>query len=163
MSRLALTIARFASAAWVGAAVLFVINGVQQTTSGKFESMTTDQLVLLRFPAYYVMGFLLVGAAFVGSSLTGEAISLRRRGVLLGLFGLALVMMLFDSLVVYLPLAEMITPPGKVRPQGFQTLHRWSMRINSADLVLVLLGSLAASWPTQDRFQQKKLPQTSDV
>ena len=51
MSRLALLVARFASSAWVGAAVLFVINGVQQATSGQFESMTTDQLVLLRFPA----------------------------------------------------------------------------------------------------------------
>jgi len=163
MSRLALTITRFASAAWVGAAALFVINGVQQTTSGKFESMTTDQLVLLRFPAYYVMGFLLVGAAFIGASLTGESVTLRRRGVLLGLFGLALTMVLFDYLVVYLPLAEMITPPGKVRPQGFQALHRWSMRINSADLVLVLLGSLLASWPDQSPIHPERLPKSPEV
>ena len=155
MSRFALTIARFASAAWVGAAVLFVINGVQQTTSGKFESMTTDQLVVLRFPAYYVMGFVLVGAGFIGSALTGEAISFRRRGGLLVLFGLALVTMLFDYLVVYLPLAEMITPPGKARPQGFQTLHRWSMIINSIDLGLVLLGALVACWPRRSTGQNE--------
>jgi len=147
MSRLALMIARLTSAAWVGAAVLFVINGVQQTTSGKFESITTDQLVLLRFPAYYLMGFLLVGAAFLGAAASGAELSLRRRRVLLGLFGLALIAMLFDYQVVYLPLAEMITPPGQARPQGFQTLHQWSMRINSFDLLLVLIGSSIASWP----------------
>ncbi len=147
MSRLALLIARFASSAWVGAAVLFVINGVQQATSGKIDSTTTDQLVALRFPAYYVMGFSLVGAAWVGSAISGEQLSYRRRGAVLGLFGLALGMMLFDYLVVYLPLAEMITPPGQARPQGFQTLHRWSKVINSVDVGLVLLGALLVSWP----------------
>lgn len=147
MSRLALTITRFASAAWVGAAVLFVINGVQQTTSGKFESMTTDQLVLLRFPAYYLMGFILVGLSLLGTVLSGTEISLRQRRMLIVLFGLSLVIMLFDYLVVYLPLAEMITPPGRARPQGFQTLHKWSMRVNSFDLLLVLIGSLTACWP----------------
>ncbi|RLS44547.1 MAG: hypothetical protein DWH81_00630 [Planctomycetota bacterium] len=147
MSRLALTITRFASAAWVGAAVLFVINGVQQTTSGKFESMTTDQLVLLRFPAYYLMGFILVGLSLLGAVLSGTERSQRQRRMLIVLFGLSLVIMLFDYLVVYLPLAEMITPPGKARPQGFQTLHKWSMRVNSIDLLLVMIGSLTACWP----------------
>ena len=149
MSRLALTIARFASSAWVGAAVLFVINGVQQATSGQFESMTTDQLVVLRFPAYYLMGFILVGAACIGSAIAGGQLSFRRRGTLLGLFGLALVVMLFDYLVVYLPLAELITPPGKPRTQEFQTLHQWSKVINSVDLSLVLLGAVLVCWPTR--------------
>ncbi len=149
MSRFALTIARFAASAWVGAAVLFVINGVQQATSGQFESMTTDQLVLLRFPAYYLMGFVLVGAAFLGSAVSEEAVSFRRRGVLLVLFGLALGVMLFDYLVVYRPLAEMITPPGQPRPQGFQTLHHWSKLINSADVGLVLVGAIMLCWPSR--------------
>ena len=147
MSRFALLIARFASSAWVGAAVLFVINGVRQATSGQFDSMVADQLVVLRFPAYYVMGFSLVGAAWLGSACTGKQFSFRRRGAVLGLFGLALVVMLFDYLVVYLPLAEMITPPGKPRPQEFQTLHQSSKVINSVDVGLVLLGALLVSWP----------------
>ena len=129
--------------------MLFVINGVQQTTSGQFESMTTDLLVVLRFPAYYIMGFSLVGAAFIGAAISGGLLSFRRRGLVLGLFGLALVTMLFDYLVVYLPLAEMITPPGKARTQGFQTLHEWSKVINSADLSLVFLGALLLCWPTR--------------
>ena len=126
---------------------MFVINGVQQTTSGKFESMTTDQLVLLRFPAYYLMGFILVGLSLLGAVLSGSEISLRQRRMLIVLFGLSLVIMLFDYLLVYLPLAEMITPPGKARTQGFQTLHKWSMRVNSIDLLLVMIGSLTACWP----------------
>lgn len=147
MSRIALTLTRFASAAWVGAAVLFVINGVQQTTSGKFESSITDLLVLMRFPAYYLMGFILVGLSLLGSAFSGTEISPQQRRTLIVLFGLTLVIMLFDYLVVYLPLAEMITPPGKPRTQGFQTLHKWSMRINTFDLLLVLIGSMTACWP----------------
>lgn len=151
MSHLALLIARFASSAWVGAAVLFVINGVQQATSGQFESMITDQLVVLRFPAYYVMGFCLVGAAWIGTAICGVQLSFRRRGAVLGLLGLALVVMLFDYLVVYLPLAEMITPPGKPRPQGFQTLHHWSKIVNALDVGLVFLGALLLSWPSRQQ------------
>lgn len=149
MSRLALMLVRLAASAWIGAAVLFVINGVSQVTSGKFESITTDQLVLLRFPAYYLMGFLLTGIAFVGAVLSGDQLSFRRRACLLGLFGTAIVVMIFDYLVVYSPLAAMIDPPGKPRPAEFQTLHRWSMRINTLHIALVLIGALIANWPAK--------------
>lgn len=149
MSRLALMLVRLTASAWIGAAVLFVINGVSQVTSGKFESITTDQLVLLRFPAYYLMGFALVGTAFVGAALSGEQLSFRRRGTLLGLFGTAIVVMIFDYLVVYLPLAAMIDPPGKPRPAEFQTLHHWSMRVNTLHIALVLMGALIANWPAK--------------
>ena len=149
MSRMALMFVRMSASAWVGAAVLFVINGVMQVTSGKFESMVTDQLVLLRFPAYYLMGISLVGLAFVGTALSGEHFSFARRGWLLGLFGLAIVVMIFDYLVIYLPLAAMIDPPGKARPAGFQDLHRWSMRVNTVQVLLVLLGAVLACWPSR--------------
>ena len=149
MSRLALMLVRLSASAWVGAAVLFVINGVMQVTSGRFESMTTDQLVLLRFPAYYLMGIVLVGTAFVGTAISGEQLSFRRRGIMLGLFGLAIITMIFDYLVVYLPLAAMIDPPGKPRPAGFQTLHRWSMRVNTVHVAMVLVGALLACWPSR--------------
>ncbi len=156
MSRLALTVVRFASAAWVGAAVLFVVNAVQMTISRKFESIVLDQLALLRFPTFYVVGFVLVGAAFVSSALTGGTISLRRRGVLLGLFGLALVVMLFDYLVIYLPLAKMINPPGQPRPEQFRMLHRWSEITNLGGLLLVLLGAGLASWPPKAACEVEK-------
>ena len=155
MSRFAFAVARFSTSAWVGAAVLFVLNGVQQVTSGKFESMVTDQLVLLRFPTYYVLGFSLVGAAFIGSAISGEALSIRRRGAVLGLLGLALVLMLFDYLVVYLPLAKMIDPPGQPRPDGFCTLHRWSMIINTVDVGFVMLGAVLLNWPHKVATDEK--------
>ena len=146
---------------------MFVLNGVQQVTSGKFESMVTDQLVLLRFPTYYVLGFSLVGAAFIGSAISGEALSFRRRGAVLGLLGLALVLMLFDYLVVYLPLAKMIDPPGQPRPDGFRTLHRWSMIVNSADVGLVVLGAMLLNWPrkvaTDEKISFKKSNQSAEI
>lgn len=147
MQSLLLTIARFSASAWIGAAVLFVINGVQQTTSGQFESMVNDQLVLLRFPTYYLLGFILVGAASLGAALCGSRMSSRRRNLVLAALSFALVVMLFDYLVVYLPLAEMITPPGKPRPQKFQTLHQWSKIVNMIDLSFVLLGAILLCWP----------------
>lgn len=148
MSRLAISLVRFASSAWVGAAVLFVVNGVQQVTSGKFESMVTDQLVLLRFPAYYLMGMVLVGIAFLAALAAGHELSFRRRALVLGLFGTAIIVMIFDYLVIYMPLAAMIDPPGKPRPAGFQQLHQWSMRINSGHLFLVFCGAVLSCWPT---------------
>ena len=60
--RLGLAVARLASAAWVGAAMLFVITAVREVRHPGFDSSTKDTLALLRFPAYYAFGFVVVPA-----------------------------------------------------------------------------------------------------
>ena len=61
--RIGLAVARLASAAWVGAAVLFVIIAVREVRHPGFDSAAKDTLALLRFPAYYASGFLVVSVA----------------------------------------------------------------------------------------------------
>jgi len=63
MSRVPLMLARFLLSAWFGAATLFVIIGVREVRFVGFDSAMRDQLVLLRFPAYYACGFTLLGCA----------------------------------------------------------------------------------------------------
>lgn len=149
MARLALTLARFCFSAWVGAAALFVINGVQQVTFPGFDTTIRSQLALLRFPAYYAMGFGLVGTGLVGTSLAGTSPDFprSRRTAALLLSVAALAVMLGDYWSVYRPLAAMLTPPDAARPAGFQTYHHLSEAINTLHVGLVLSAALVVSWP----------------
>lgn len=147
MSQLALMISRLAASAWVGAAVLFVATGVRQVTSGLFSATTTDQLVLLRFPLYYICGCSLITVAIVGTTLARAALGRGQRAFSMVCLGLALLLMFFDYMVIYSPLAAMISPPGQSRGLGFQTLHRASMGINLVDLLLVAVAAGTLCWP----------------
>lgn len=155
LSRICLAWSRFALCAWVGAAVLFVINGVAQVTFPGFESIVRDQMTLIRFPNYYGFGFFLVGSSLLSLLL----ISAMKRGacpaaspcgctripILLTL--LAVILMGVDYVSVYLPLASLITPPGSPRTPQFITLHKASMYINLAHVGLSLLAAWILCWP----------------
>ena len=141
-------IGRFALAAWVGGAILFVVTSVHEQTFDGFDSVTKDQLATIRFPDYYQFGFALVTTALV-SGLIG--LSRKRRIVFAVLTGLALAIMCVDYFTVYLPLQESITPPGQVRTEEFITLHNRSKHINQISLSLALLASLIACWPVARR------------
>ncbi|MCA9110217.1 MAG: hypothetical protein KDA52_09735 [Planctomycetaceae bacterium] len=145
--------ARFALSAWVGAAVLFVINGVLLVTSPAFDSAGRDHIALIRFPPYYVTGAVLMGFTCAGllaaRGLTG--LTNRRWATLLILTLLASAVILGDYLWVYSPLAELITPPGSPRPQGFRTLHYASETVNSIQVALCLIAAMIANWPIRSR------------
>lgn len=140
---------RFALSAWVGAATLFVINGVRLVTSGKFDSVDKDVFALLRFPAYYAIGAALMAMAITGAILAVGTVGLSRRRwrsiIILTL--LACGLLLGDYLWIFTPLAEMITPPGAARPRGFQNLHRASEIINTLQVGLCLGAAVTAQWP----------------
>lgn len=140
-ARLCLMLARVLLSAWVGAASLFVINGVLLVTSGHFNSVARDHLSLIRFPPYYVFGFVAVG--------TGLLLLLLARGyprrLALGLLVLSLILMLVDYFGVYLPLAQMISPPGQARPSHFHWYHRASMYMNTAHVGLCLIAAMLVS------------------
>lgn len=143
LAKLSLMIARMLLAGWVGAASLFVVNGVRLVTSGHFESLARDQISLIRFPPYYLGGFVAVGVSIVALAM----VSGFPRRLPLGLLGLALVIMLADYFAVYRPLAGMITPPGQSRPPGFESYHQASMWINAVHVGLCLLAGLLICWP----------------
>jgi hypothetical protein len=148
--RTGLTVARFASAAWVGAAALFVITAVREVRHPLFDTATKDTLALLRFTAYYAFGFALVAAALVGAilALLGRERRQRRRIVAAAwLLGLALVLMVADFIAIYLPIVGMITPAGRARLAEFEGYHRASMVINTCDVALCVVAALLLCWP----------------
>lgn len=134
-------LARVLLSAWVGAATLFVINGVRLVTSGHFDSMARDHLSLIRFPPYYLFGFLAVGAGLVFLALARGY----PRKLAVGLVVSSLILMAVDYFGIYLPLAEMISPPGHVRPAHFNWYHKASMYINTAHVGLCLVAAVLIS------------------
>jgi hypothetical protein len=144
-------VARFALAAWVGGATLFVINGVRLVMSAAFDSPARDHMALIRFPTYYLFGTICVGLTLLCLPV------LRRRSgfgpvrwwSVTGLVLMAAVLMGADYFWVYRPLADMITPPGQSRPAEFHGLHRASLWMNTAHVGLSLLAALLLNWPAR--------------
>ena len=158
MRSVCLTIARVCSAAWIGAAVLFVVTSIREQTSPEFDLITRDQLALVRFPAYYACGFgLVLATGFFGwLGLIGET-SFRRR-TFLGLMLVATLMMAGDYFMVYQPLVEVITPPGQARTEAFETLHSRSKWVNQADVTLCLIAAFLLAWPRRGRQFEATTP-----
>lgn len=142
-------LARTATSAWVGAAVLFVITSVREVRYAGFDSATRDILAALRFPPYYLFGFTAVGIGLAATGVALAAVRLpRRRGAAaLVLLVAAVLLMAVDYVWIYGPLAEMIVPPGGAKPDSFQSLHVASEWINTVDVALVLLAALVLNWP----------------
>lgn len=154
MQSLCLTICRFALAAWVGAAGLFVVTSVHEQRSPAFDSTIREQLALIRFPAYYLFGFSLVGAAAVSGTIAVRhpAVSWKRMLACLALIAAALAAMTVDYFAVYRPLAEAISPPGeKARDATFKSYHTASRRINELHVTLCFLAAVTVCWPGRAR------------
>lgn len=149
LSKLSLCVSRLALSAWIGAAVLFVVVGVAEVTSPEFTSTVKDQLAVLRFPLFYAAGFSLVGLSL---GLTGLLPwpagygTLRRWSVPILLL-IALLGMVADYQWVYLPLERLVTPPGQVRTQEFETLHKRSSQVNTINLAFCLVAASLLNWP----------------
>lgn len=148
---------RFAFSSWVGAALLFVVTGVLEVTHTGFESVTRDQLVLLRFPAYYAFAFALIGsglmtlllAAWLGDSKSDcsrvSPCGCTRFPIIVAMATLILIGI--DYVTIYLPLAALITPPGTPRTPQFITLHKSSMYINMVHVGLAAIVAARLCWP----------------
>lgn len=150
MKSLALCLARFCVAAWVGAAVLFVIVSIREVTFPPFSSEVKDHLAVIRFPAYYVTGAVLLGVAWVGTLLAAghPQLSRGRRLLAATLLALALGEMAADYQWIYRPLEALVTPAGKPRTEQFITLHEWSTRVNAANVLVCLVSAGALCWPS---------------
>ncbi len=145
MQRVLRGLARFALSAWVGAAVLFVVSGISEVRSAELDSFTRDVLVTLRFPAFYVFGFSLVGLAGMSLFLSALLCVQKRRTRFLqaGVVLVILLLMAGDYHWIFHPLVEMITPPGQSRPSEFINYHKASKWIN---LCSIALCALMAGW-----------------
>jgi len=151
MARAALFLARFCSSAWIGAATLFVIVGVLEVTRGGLDSTTKDILVGLRFPPFYLTGVVLVSLAWLGTCLAEfhpELTTRRRAFAILGLLAV-LALMFVDYFWIYLPLRDMVTPPGQAKPSTFVPYHQASKYINLVELLFAWIAVVALNWPAR--------------
>ncbi len=162
MQRLCLTIARFALSAWIGAAVLFVVTSVREATSPAFDSLIKNELAALRFPPYYLFGFVLVGLGLACGAVALRRESPRRRWMLfVGMLAAALVLMFVDYFTVFLPLYELVSHPEAARDERFQRLHQASTWLNFADVSLCAVAALTVCWPQNGEHDSDSMKRTT--
>lgn len=137
-----LGVARSCFTLWCGGAILFVWVTVQEIFSGRFESMVLDQMVLIRFPLYYLfgMGLLPLGVASL-LALFKQAGATRALHLAFWLAAWGLILLLIDFFYIYRPLREMLLPIGVPRPAHFRLYHQISEITNG----LILLFNTAAA------------------
>lgn len=149
MTRVLLMIVRFALSAWVGAATLFVVSAIRQVTSDQFDTVTKGQLALLRFPPFYLFGFVLTGLGalpLAGLWATGRLPCGRWKLAALASLT-AVAVMAYDYTSIYRPLVTSMGAPNYVETPEFLRLHDLSEAVNTAQLSLVLLAALLVNWP----------------
>ncbi len=64
-----------------------------------------------------------------------------------GLLAVTLILMAGDFLAVYRPIAEMITPPGRVHVSQFRDYHRASVWLNVGHVGLCAAAAVLLCWP----------------
>ncbi len=141
----ALAIMRLALAAWLGAAVLFVVTSVVEQAFPEFDSTVRDQLATIRFPFYYATGTGCCTVALVCGVLCRSLG--RRLTMALLLATLASIVFALDYWFVYRPLQELIIPSGQPRTDRFTQLHNLSRVVNSLHLLLVLTAAVQTALP----------------
>ncbi len=150
LAQIGLFLARFCLSAWIGAATLFVIVGVREVTRANFDSTTKDVLVAVRFPAFYVCGATLVSLGLLGTLLADNSALFPkyRRTSTLVLLVIVLSVMAVDYFSIYLPLVQMVTPPGQPKPARFVVYHTASKWINLVGLIFCFIATALVNWPT---------------
>ncbi|WP_339686129.1 hypothetical protein [Gimesia maris] len=160
MQSTSLVLIRFCLSAWVGAAVIFVINGVQDVTFQPFDSLTRDQLITLHFPVYYTIAWVLLTGSFISSLIlsTKKIWSRNKANLITALIMLSLAISVVDYFWIYTPLESMITPAGSPRPAQFHHYHQASKYINSVNILLALIAAILVNGPLLSR-----MPTSSDA
>jgi hypothetical protein len=146
---LCVTISRFALAAWVGAAVLFIVTTLKEVRSPLLDSVTKANLAVMRFPVYYAFAFLLLGAGILSAAYGMREASKCKRWVALSLILFALLLTAIDYIWIYQPLAKMTAAVHEARPASFVNYHRASMWINIAQLGVSTVAAFVVCCPSR--------------
>lgn len=142
---LLLALLRFSLCAWVGAAALFVITGILEVTSSEIEPAIKNHLAAIRFPAYYAVGFSLVGlAAVCAVALRGRFQSARRGMLIVGLLAAVVLLMTGDWFFVFCPLLDLMQLPDARETSEFASYHEWSKNLNFVSVGLCLVAAVVA-------------------
>jgi hypothetical protein len=154
MRSFCLMLTRLALAAWVGAALLFVMVSLRPLRSHEIPDEIKPQLTQTLFPGYYRIGFGLLGLAWVTGAVgsTHPGMGRVRRFVLMGLITALVLLMIADWGWIYTPLANMMQHEiheHEARAGVFHTYHLASRWINSVGMVLTLVAASVAAWPVR--------------
>ncbi len=145
LTRTCLAVQRLLLSAWVGAAILFVVTSVAEQKFAGFTGGTKNQLALIRFPRYYVFGFAALAISLLCSIirlLAGERD--RRTQAVFGLLLVAAALIVLDYVLVYSPLADLMTDLHRPRDEVFQRYHQMSKYVNAAGLLLAGAAAVIA-------------------
>ncbi|WP_459556139.1 hypothetical protein [Lacunimicrobium album] len=151
MSRFALMMSRFLVTSWVGAAGIFIWVTVMLAISPDLDSIAKDKVALIRFPIIYQFSFYVLVPAYVFHLISFRAMRPCFTRWVIAAFTIPFLVMLgtVDYFNVYLPIADMIDPPGMVRPMQFHDYHDASERMGGMMFVLGLLTALMLNWPVK--------------
>ena len=152
----AVMLQRFVLSVWVGAAALYVITSVAEQTSPHFDTATRDLLATVRFPLYYKFGFIahIIAGTFGFLAWRSAHSDVRRRMlIVLGLTTLSALLMSLDYRLIYVPLQEVINPPGQPRGDAFEILHTRSKHANEVHVTLICVAAFLVCWPVRNGAQ----------
>lgn len=150
LSNLLCTVARLLLCFWIGGAVLFVITSVAEQRHPTFDSLIRDQLATIRFPLYYQFCWLTMGGSLTATvaALLIDTHSRRKQLTISAtLTALSLLIAVADYTLIYQPLQQLITPPGKARTEQFTVLHNRSRYSNETHLAIALLSAITLCTP----------------
>ena len=157
-SHLCVMATRLAISFWVGGAILFVITSVAEQRHPQFDSLIRDQLATIRFPLYYIFGWVCLGTTLIASVIAAMLNKgcLRKRLLACGCLTLiSTAIAIADYKWVYQPLQVLITPPGQARTQQFVTLHDQSRVINEVHLTIALIAAIVICLPEKSQGECK--------
>ncbi|HVW02306.1 MAG TPA: hypothetical protein VHB77_18275 [Planctomycetaceae bacterium] len=152
MRSFCLMLTRLALAAWVGAALFFVMVAIRPLRSHEIPDEVKPHLTQTIFPGYYRTGFSLLGIAWVSGivACAHPGLGRARRFVLVALVSVLLLLMIADWGWIYSPLADMMQHEireGQARAGTFRSYHLASRWINSIGMALALIAAGIACWP----------------
>ena len=145
LRQLSFVLSRFLIAAWVGAAALFVVTSIAEQQSSDFDSIVKNQLALIRFPYYYLFGFIMVGGSLGALLFTERKQYWIRWWISVGLLSLTLTVMLIDYFAIYMPIQGMIADPTAAKTDEFIKYHNYSKNINMLHVTLSLISAFILS------------------
>ena len=143
-NRVCRAMARFGTAFWVGAALLFVLTSVAEQTSSQFAPFIRQQLAMVRFPWFYRVGGVVI--AITACSSLGIANKGRWGQVASAAIWLAAILMIIDCLFVYRPLVEQLRQTVLPASQRFENLHGVSEGLNAVEFLLMTAAALILQW-----------------
>jgi hypothetical protein len=141
MNSFCLGLLRFVLCAWLGAATLFVVTGVREVNS-EISPAIKNHLAIVRFPAFYLFGFVLTGLAGICSVVVAASKEHPKGKLIAALCLLALGIMIADYIWVYAPLADLMSQPNARETDAFRTYHAWSKYVNFGILGILLVAAI---------------------